>query len=52
MAFGSCALAGAAMGTFDYAGQLAGERQEVQEEKRKRFFKTLPLSLQHTRPSD
>lgn len=39
MALGSCAVMGAAMGTFDYSGQLAGEKGETREEKRKKFFK-------------
>ncbi|KAL0951269.1 hypothetical protein HGRIS_007983 [Hohenbuehelia grisea] len=39
MAIGSCAVLGAAMGTFDYAGELRGEVGETKEEKRKRFFK-------------
>ncbi|KAI6008235.1 hypothetical protein F5J12DRAFT_905303 [Pisolithus orientalis] len=52
MALGSCAVAGAAMGTFDYAGQLAGERKQVREEKQKRFFKSLPISLQRNPPSE
>jgi len=51
MALGSCAVAAAAMGTFDYAGQLAGESREVKQEKEKRFFKTVPLPLQQTPPS-
>lgn len=39
MALGSCVIMGAAMGTFDYAGKLAGEPELSREEKRKRFFK-------------
>ncbi|KAI6047684.1 hypothetical protein EDC04DRAFT_2619514 [Pisolithus marmoratus] len=45
MALGSCAVAGAAMGTFDYAGTTCWKKQ-------KRFFKTLPISLQRTPPSE
>lgn len=52
MALGSCAVAGAAMGTFDYAGQVAGERRQVREEKEIRFFKTPPISLQRTPTSE
>jgi len=39
MAVGSCVVLGAAMGTYDYSGQLTGEKGETREEKRKRFFK-------------
>jgi len=39
MAIGSCVVLGAAMGTFDYSGQLTGEKGESQEEKRRKFFK-------------
>ena len=40
MAVASCAVIGAAMGTFDYAGSLAGDPTETKEERRKKFFKT------------
>jgi len=50
MALASCAVVGAAMGTFDYAGQLAGESKEVKEEKEKKFFKTVPLPLERISP--
>ncbi|KAG6898048.1 hypothetical protein C0992_006526 [Termitomyces sp. T32_za158] len=39
MAFGGCVVLGAAMGAFDYAGQLSGEPGITQEERRRRFFK-------------
>jgi hypothetical protein len=39
MAVGSCVVLGAVMGTFDYSGQLAGEKGETREEKRRQFFK-------------
>jgi hypothetical protein len=39
MAVGSCVVLGAAMGTFDYSGQLTGEKGETREEKRRQFFK-------------
>ncbi|PFH54417.1 hypothetical protein AMATHDRAFT_3 [Amanita thiersii Skay4041] len=39
MAVGSCVIMGAAMGTFDYSGQLAGEQGSTREERRKTFFK-------------
>jgi len=41
MAVASCAVLGAAVGTFDYGGKnIAGSREpETQEEKRRRFFK-------------
>ena len=39
MAVGSCVVLGAAMGTFDYSGQLAGEKGRTWEEKRRQFFK-------------
>jgi len=39
MAVGSCVVLGAAMGTFDYSGQLAGGKEESREEKRRHFFK-------------
>lgn len=39
MAVGSCAVMGAAMGAFDYAGSLQGDGSVSKEERRKRFFK-------------
>ncbi|KAF8078682.1 hypothetical protein FPV67DRAFT_1557933 [Lyophyllum atratum] len=45
MALGSCVVLGAAMGTFDYAGQLTGEAGSTPEERRKRFFKHPPKPL-------
>lgn len=39
MAIGGCVVLGAVMGTYDYAGQLAGEPALSLEEKRKKFFK-------------
>ena len=41
MAVAGCAAVGAAMGAFDYSGELAGQSSspEAQEERRKRFFK-------------
>ena len=47
VAVGSCAVIGAAMGVFDYGGQLAGDRRERDspetfEERRKKFFKQKP----------
>lgn len=41
MAVAGCAALGAAVGGFDYSGQLAGETSspEKKEERRKRFFK-------------
>lgn len=47
IAVASCAVIGGAMGTFDAAGSLAGERRErdspeTMEERRKRFFKQKP----------
>ncbi|KAF9244636.1 hypothetical protein BU15DRAFT_71600 [Melanogaster broomeanus] len=43
IAVGSCAVVGAAIATFDYAGQIAGATEEQKEEKRKNFFKTQPI---------
>jgi len=45
MAVGSCVVLGAAMGTFDYSGQLLGDREMPTEERRKRFFKHPPKLL-------
>jgi len=41
MAVAGCAAVGAAMGGFDYSGQLAGQTAspETREERRKHFFK-------------
>ena len=52
VAVASCAVIGGAMGTFDAAGSLAGDRRELDspetmEERRKRFFKQKP-SLSQT----
>ncbi|KAH9950407.1 hypothetical protein B0H21DRAFT_819212 [Amylocystis lapponica] len=44
MAVASCAVMGAAMGTFDYGGPSLRGTVETQEERRKRFFKQPPLS--------
>lgn len=42
MAVASCAVMGAAMGTFDYGGKSLQGTPETQEERRKRFFKQPP----------
>lgn len=47
VAVASCAVIGTAMGAFDAAGKLAGERREREspetfEERRRRFFKQKP----------
>ncbi|EGO01943.1 NADH dehydrogenase 1 alpha subcomplex [Serpula lacrymans var. lacrymans S7.3] len=47
IAVASCAVVGAAMGTFDYAGDLAGRSKEEKEEKRREFFKPLPQPVSH-----
>ncbi|KAI0307982.1 hypothetical protein B0F90DRAFT_1664922 [Multifurca ochricompacta] len=46
VAVASCAVIGAAVGTFDFAGQsLRGDKESLSyEEKRKRFFKQNPSS--------
>ncbi|PPQ87029.1 hypothetical protein CVT25_000006 [Psilocybe cyanescens] len=44
MAIGGCAFLGAAIGTFDYTGQLSGST-ETKDERRKRFFKSTPPPL-------
>ena len=46
MAVASCAVLGAAVGTFDYGGKnIAGVGSpETQEERRRRFFKHPPVS--------
>lgn len=36
------------MGTFDYAGEIAGRSKEEKEEKRKKFFKSVPQPIHHT----
>jgi hypothetical protein len=46
-ALGSCVVLGAAMGTFDYAGEIAGRSKEEKEEKRKKFFKSVPQPVHH-----
>jgi len=45
VALGSCVVLGAAMGTFDYAGEISGRSKEEKEEKRKKFFKSVPQPL-------
>ncbi|KAH7913008.1 hypothetical protein BJ138DRAFT_1147044 [Hygrophoropsis aurantiaca] len=45
VAVASCAVVGAAMGTFDYAGEIAGQSKEEKEEKRRKFFKPTPNQL-------
>ena len=45
MAAGGCILLGAAVGVFDYSGQLVGESGVTIEERRKRFFKKPPQPL-------
>ncbi|OJA16269.1 hypothetical protein AZE42_00147 [Rhizopogon vesiculosus] len=47
VALGSCVVLGAAMGTFDYAGEIAGRSKEEKEEKRRKFFKSVPQPV-HT----
>lgn len=42
MAIASCAVLGAAMGTFDYGGKSLQGSFETKEEQRKRFFKHPP----------
>ncbi|KAI5121291.1 hypothetical protein M0805_002334 [Coniferiporia weirii] len=49
VAVASCAFLGAAVGTFDASGQLAGEKRELDspeswEERRRRFFKQKPTA--------
>jgi len=46
-ALGSCVMLGAAMGTFDYAGEIAGRSKEEKEEKRRKFFKSVPQPVHH-----
>jgi len=48
VAVASCAVVGAAVGTFDYAGDLAGRSKEEKEEKRREFFKPLRQPVTHT----
>ena len=45
MAAGGCVLLGAAVGVFDYSGQLAGEPGMTREERRLKFFKKPPQPL-------
>jgi hypothetical protein len=46
MAVASCAVIGAAVGTFDYGGKsLSGADPLTMEEKRRNFFKHPPPSL-------
>lgn len=42
IAIASCAVLGAAMGTFDYGGKSLQGSIETREEQRKRFFKHPP----------
>ena len=42
IAIASCAVLGAAMGTFDYGGKSLQGSIETKEERRKRFFKHPP----------
>ncbi|KAH7929325.1 hypothetical protein BV22DRAFT_1081075 [Leucogyrophana mollusca] len=42
VAVASCAVVGAAMGTFDFSGEIAGRSKEENEEKRRKFFKPVP----------
>jgi len=42
VAVASCAVMGAAMGTFDFGGKSLRGTPETQEERRKRFFKHPP----------
>lgn len=42
IAVASCAVLGAAMGTFDYGGKSLQGSNESKEEQRKRFFKQPP----------
>jgi len=44
LALSSCAILGAVVGGYDYAGQLAGDATTT-EERRKKFFKTPPKPL-------
>ncbi|CCL99017.1 uncharacterized protein FIBRA_01026 [Fibroporia radiculosa] len=53
MAVASCAVMGAAMGTFDYGGKSLRGTPETQEERRKRFFKHPPPTFPaHSSVSD
>ena len=45
MAAGGCVMLGAAVGVFDYSGQLVGESGMTREERRLRFFKKPPPPL-------
>jgi len=44
VAAASCAIMGAAVGTFEYAGNHLAGQSESYEERRKRFFKQHPTS--------
>lgn len=49
IAVGSCAFLGAALGTYESAGRLAGEKHDTEspqtwEERRKKFFKQKPAA--------
>ncbi|KAH9837197.1 uncharacterized protein C8Q71DRAFT_757148 [Rhodofomes roseus] len=45
IAVASCAVMGAAMGTFDYGGKSLQGSLETKEERRKRFFKNPPPTM-------
>jgi hypothetical protein len=45
VAVASCAIVGGVVGTFDYAGRLAGDPSETKEERRRKFFKKPPMPL-------
>ncbi|KZT72823.1 hypothetical protein DAEQUDRAFT_722439 [Daedalea quercina L-15889] len=45
IAIASCAVLGAAMGTFDYGGKSLQGSIESKEERRKRFFKNPPTTM-------
>jgi len=46
MAVSSCAILGASVGVYDYTSQAANSASETKEERRKRFFKQPPPSLE------
>lgn len=54
MAVASCAVLGAAVGTFDYGGKkIAGSANaESPEERRRKFFKQPPPSPYRSQPGD
>ncbi|KAI0348558.1 hypothetical protein BDW22DRAFT_1350796, partial [Trametopsis cervina] len=54
MAVATCAVLGAAIGTFDYGGKkLTGTAGELtQEERRRKFFKQPPPSLYQTQSAE